>query len=146
MKQKFLNSKELKPIKKYLAEQFGYEEKLNYVFSISEKGNLYVINESVKEIDLERLHTHIIGIYFGEWKRGELRLSIEGSQIIGPKATKNILEVDSKIEKMWMYGLDIPSPELPGFIIVKGRGFLGSGRYKEGHILNHVPKGRRIHE
>ena len=133
-------------MKKYLLDQYGFSEKLDYIFSISEKGNVYIVNHSVKDIDLNELHTHIVGIYFGEWKRGELRLSIEGSQLVGPHSTKNILIVDSKVEKMWMYGLDIPCSGLSGFVMVKGRDFLGSGRLKEGKILNHVPKGRRIHE
>lgn len=147
MKQKFLNSKELKPIRKFLSEQFGFEEKLHYVFSITEKGDVYIINESMKEIDLSLLRTHTIGIYFGEWKKGQFRPSIEGSQIIGSQCTKNVYGVDEKLEKMWMYGLDIPHKgKTEGFVLVKGRDFLGSGRVKEDKVLNHVPKGRRIHE
>lgn len=151
LKLTYLNSKELKKIKKILLEQYSIKEKLDYVFYITQNNDLYIINNAMREINIEKLRINTIGIYVGELKDDELRLSIEGSQIIGKLAKKNIYEIDSKLARMWMYGLDIPCKENYGktLVIIKNKengDFLGSGRYKEGKILNHVPKGRRIHE
>jgi len=130
-------------------DQFGIEETLPYVLMLSEKDDLYAVSEEIKDIDLEHLRTHTIGIYVGQVKKGVFRPSIEGSTILGPLATKNVLNVDLKIQRMWMYGLDIPCADgtVEGFVIIKsGNNWCGSGWKKEGNILNHVPKGRRIHE
>lgn len=148
MELKVLNSRELKELRKTIEKQYGIKEKLNYVFLLSGKDDVYIINDSVKNFDLDSVRINTIGIYIGENRFDTFRPSIEGSQIFGPLAIKNVLEVDAKIAKMWMYGLDIPCKEkLEGYVIIKsGTDYLGSGKYKEGKILNHVPKGRRIHE
>jgi len=152
LEQTYLNSKELKKVKKIFLEQYGIEEKLDYVFYMSQNNDIYVINNDMRETSVEKLRVNMIGIYVGELKGEEIRLSIEGSQIIGKLAKKNVYEVDSKLAKMWMYGLDIPCKDIDfgkTLVIIKNKennDFLGSGRYKEGKILNHVPKGRRIHE
>ncbi|MBT3262233.1 hypothetical protein HN592_06075 [Candidatus Woesearchaeota archaeon] len=161
MELKILNSRELKELRKIIEKQYGITEKLDYVFLLSGKDDVYVINDSVKNLDLDSIKINTIGIYIGENKFDTFRPSIEGSQIFGPLAKKNILEVDYKVMKMWMYGLDIPcKEELEGYVMIKsGTDYIGSGKYKEcaqkseisgtttsGKILNHVPKGRRIHE
>jgi NOL1/NOP2/fmu family ribosome biogenesis protein len=145
---KFLNSKELKHLRGLLEKCYGAGEKLDYVFMLSENGGIYFASDSIKLAPRAQLHIHSVGIYFGELKNEEVRLSIEGSQAVGPIAGKNVLAVDSRVAKMWMYGMDIPSIALfDGWVIVRcGNDFLGCGRYKEGRILNHVPKERRIHE
>lgn len=146
MKLTFFNSKRNKEFYKVLEEQFGTSEKLPLILAISDNDDVYASCEDVKKVALSDLHLHTSGMYIGEFRKDGFRPSIEGSAII--PATKNILEVNSKIARMWMYGLDIPcSEDVSGWVIIKcGRDFLGSGRYKEGKILNHVPKGRRIHE
>ncbi len=149
MNLQFLNAKDLKPIRAMLEKQYGITEKLPYVFLLSEKDDLYVVSEEVKDIDLEHLRTHTIGIYVGEIKKGRLRPSIEGSALFGPLAKKNVFHIDKKVEKMWMYGLDIPCSDdtVEGFVLIKSENdWCGSGWKKDDKVLNHVPKGRRIHE
>lgn len=95
-KLKILNNKEIKGILKLLDNQFGFKEKFDYVFLMSSKNKIYLVNKNIGEIDIEKLRIDAIGLYFGELNHGELRLSIEGSQIIGKKASKNIVELDKK--------------------------------------------------
>ncbi|MBW3020958.1 hypothetical protein KY334_06695, partial [Candidatus Woesearchaeota archaeon] len=141
-----------KEIKSILLENFGIDEGLDFVFYITPNNNLYMMNNDMRDFDLEDKRVNTIGIYVGELKHKEIRLSIEGSYFFGKLATKNVYEVDSKLAKMWMYGLDIPCKDQDfenSLVIVKNKengDYMGSGRYKEGKILNHVPKGRRIHE
>jgi NOL1/NOP2/fmu family ribosome biogenesis protein len=76
----------------------------------------------------------------------ELRLSIEGSQIIGKVAKRNVLELDDDLAKKWMSGEDFEiKTELNGFVIIKNRvDFLGCGRVAKGKLFNYVPKERRV--
>ena len=143
---KILNNKEIKGILKLLKYQFGFKEKFNYVFLMSSKNKIYLVNKNIGEIDLEKIRIDAIGLYFGELNHGELRLSIEGSQMIGKKANKNIVELDKKESELWSMGNDIDKGlDVSGFVILKHKkDFIGCGKYKEEKIFNYVPKERRL--
>ncbi|MDP6265579.1 MAG: hypothetical protein QGI00_05705, partial [Candidatus Marinimicrobia bacterium] len=89
-----------------------------------------------------------IGMYFCETRNDKIRLSIEGSQIVGPKAMKNIVEINSLQVKQWMKGEDLEienKGDYNGFVIIKhNNDFLGTGKYKDGKVLNYVGKSRRV--
>ena len=142
----FLTTKELKPILALLKEQWGYEEKLEYAFVLTDKERIYIVNRSIDALDLTKLRINSVGLYFAEFRNNELRLSIEGSQIIGPKATKNVVELDNAELKQWLRGEDLEKQNgAQGFVIIKhGNDYLGCGKCKEGKILNFVPKARRL--
>ena len=80
-------------------------------------------------------------------KNGELRLSIEGSQLIGKAAKKNVVEISDCQVKKWLFGNDIEiGTACEGFVIVRNKNdFLGTGKIKDGVLLNFIPKTRRIH-
>ncbi len=143
---KILNNKEIKKILQILEAQFGFKEKLDYVFLMNQRNRLYIINKDLAKINLEKLRIDSIGLYFGEYKREEVRLSIEGSQMIGKKATKNVIELNDKEAEEWLTGQDITKEfKSLGFVILKHKkDILGCGRYKQGVILNYVPKERRL--
>jgi len=143
---KILNSKETKRILKLLQQQFGFEEKLDFVFLVNNKDRVYVVNRDIEKVELEKLRINALGLYFGTFINGELRLSIEGSQLIGSKAKKNILDIDDKEFEMWLKGEDFEvSNKLKGFVIVKHKNdFVGCGKIKDGTLLNYVPKARRL--
>ena len=142
----FLTTKELKPILALLKEQWGYEEKLEYAFVLTDKERIYIVNRSIDALDLTKLRINSVGLYFAEFRNNELRLSIEGSQLIGPKATKNVVELDNAELKQWLRGEDLEKQNgAQGFVIIKhGNDYLGCGKCKEGKILNFVPKARRL--
>ena len=86
-------------------------------------------------------------MYFCDLENG-IRLSIEGSQIIGPKATKNVVEINDEQVKQWLKGEDLEIEDknnYSGFVIIKNKNdFLGTGKIKDNKILNYVNKGRRV--
>ena len=144
--QKVLNSKEIKVILNWLKEQYGINElKIDNVFLKSTKDKIYLSTKKIAELDAKNLRINLIGMYFAKEDNG-VRLSIEGSQIIGPKATKNIVELNEEQIKQWMRGEGIEiKGDFKGFVIIKhNNDFYGVGNYKEGKILNYVPKDRRI--
>jgi len=147
MEGKFLNKKEIKPILHQLEKQFGFTEELPYVFFKNNKHKVLIINKELSQIDMIKLRINSLGLYFGEiMDSREIRLSIEGSQIVGQTATKNVVAVDENTAKQWMYGQDIEGQyDATGFVILKyGNYYIGCGRCKDGKISNHVPKNRRI--
>ena len=145
-KLKILNKKEIQNILNILDKQFGYKDTLDYVFLQSEKNKVYVVNKDIDKIDLSKLRVNSYGLYILELRNNEIRLSIDGSQLIGPKATKNVLELDNKTARDWLKGIDIDyDGGLKGFVIIKNeKDFLGCGKAVEGKVLNYVPKIRRL--
>ncbi len=145
-KLKILNKKEIKKLLAMIEKQWGFKDELDYAFLESEKGKIYIANKEIFDLDLSKVNVNSYGLYFAEIRNG-IRLSIEGSQIIGKKAAKNIVELNDKEAKEWMSGVDIDKKvDAEGFIILKhGSDFLGTGKITaDGRILNFVPKTRRI--
>ena len=143
---KILNSKEIKEIFKLIEAQWGAKLKLDYAFLKNSKNRIFIINKDISKIDLEKLRINSIGMYFCEIDKIGIRLSIEGSQIIGPKASKNIAEINEEQTKQWFKGEDLDINEnYSGFVIVKhNNDFLGTGKYRDGKVLNYVGKSRRV--
>jgi len=148
MPAKPLNSKEVKEIIRQIKEQWDAKDiDLNYSFFLSGKDKVYIINKEIVNYEMGNLRINSIGLYFGELVDDSLRLSIEGSQIVGKFARKNVVEVDSEIARKWLKGeqIEIDGKELKGFVIIRHQNdFLGSGKFSQGKILNYVPKTRRI--
>ncbi len=146
MKLKILNKKEIKKIFSLIKKQWGADLKFEHAFLKDNKGKLYLINCDISRIDLNKLRVNSIGMYFGLAYGGEIRLSIEGSQMIGPFAKKNVVKLDKKKAKRWLAGEDIDySGKEKGFVIIKSSNdFFGTGKIKENKILNFIPKPRRL--
>ncbi len=144
---KILASKERKQFVALINKQWGSEFKPDYAFLLSEKEKMYVIHPDVSKVDLSLFRISSFGLYFAEYKRGELRLSIDGSQIIGPLAAKNVVEMNDAEMLDWIRGKDLEKKgDWSGFVIMKhGTDFFGTGKYTvDGRILNFVPKSRRL--
>ena len=141
-----MNAKQVKEVLANLKERFGFEGKLDYVFLLSNKERLYVVNPEVASVPLEKLRINTLGMYFGEWKRNEARMSIEGSQLIGPHCAKNVLELDDAQTKEWLKGYDVAYVYADrGYLLVKhGPDFLGCARALDDKLQNFVPKNRRV--
>jgi len=141
-----LSGRDLKPILNLIKEQWGAEIDVPWAWYQSTKNDLFVVSKDITKIDARKLRINSVGLYIGEFKNWEIRLSIEGSQLIGPHATKNVVELDAKEMRLWLKGEEL-AKEIPnkGFVLMKhGTDFFGSGKFKEGRILNFVPKARRL--
>jgi NOL1/NOP2/fmu family ribosome biogenesis protein len=144
---RFINSKERKELLARVVERWGSELSEDYVFLMNTKNKVFVVSRDVERVDLEKIRVNNIGLYFGEvTERDELRLSIEGSSIVGRKAKKNVLEVSAEQARRWFAGEDLEvTDERAGFMIVRsGENILGCGKLTGKRLLNFVPKARRI--
>ena len=146
-----LPSKEATQFLKSIKEQWGADfSKLRETHALfrSPKDKIYLAHKDVAKVDWSRFRIQSIGLYIADVKGGQLRLSIEGSQLIGPKATKNVVDIDKDELLLWLQGKDLEKAgDWSNFVIIRyNKDYCGSGKYKEGMILNFVPKTRRVKE
>lgn len=142
----FLNSKEKKNLLKDIESSWGAVLDSDYVY-IRSKDNIYITTSDISKIPFENLRVNSIGVYFAEYTLNKLRLSIEGSQIVGPKAKKNVIELTKEEITLWLNGHDIETKESEraGFVLISYQNnFFASGKIKNNKILNYLPKTRRI--
>ncbi len=140
-----LNKKQIKVILYLLEKQFGFKGDLDYVFLQNKERKIFIVNKEIENLNLDKLRINSVGLYFGKLEKDGLRLSIEGSQMIGRKAYKNVVEINEKQVKEWLSGQDLTIKNYSGFVLIKYKNnLLGCGKAKEGKILNFVSKVRRI--
>lgn len=145
-----LNSKAIKELVKLLQQQWGYDAKLECGF-LQKENDIFLITKDVDKIALGELNVNSLGLYFAELRHEQLRLSIEGSQIIGKTAKKNVLEISDAQMRQWLKGENLDAPDGSStcddnaYLIIKhDTDFFGCGRIKDGKLLNFVPKARRL--
>jgi NOL1/NOP2/fmu family ribosome biogenesis protein len=151
---KILNSRETKNILEKLEEQYGYNAtrtELEYIMLMNKDNRIYLVSRNIERLPYDKLKIDSIGMYFGELYKESLRLSIEGSQMIGPESTKNVVELNHEQMIEWIKGVDLEFEDTGRhFVITKytntdGRqDFLGCGKYKDGKLMNFVSKSRRL--
>lgn len=145
---KILNKKESERILDKINEQFGIKNiESNYIILQKKDGKIFLINNFFGKIDYSTLRINELGLYVARFDK-EIRLTIEGSQIFGKHATKNVYEVNENDANSWMEGNDIEcSKEFKGFVIIKYKdNYLGSGKCKNNKLLNYIPQERRIRQ
>ncbi len=159
MKGEFLNKKRLKKINEKLKEYYNSTFNLEEYFFILRNKDLYIISRDLLLLEeFESLKDVSSGLYVGElYEDNFLRLSVEGSQILGEKADKNVLELDGCEWKQWMMKLNVKSEKFKrykkAFYIVKHKNkttkkydFFGVGLLKEDTLYNYIPKNRAVKE
>ena len=148
-KDKILNSKEKKQIFKIMKEQWDTDTDIlrNFAFIKKPSGKIFISNIEAASLEQELdLKVYSIGNYFAKEEKESLRMSIEGSQIIGPNSKKNVIDLSKEQIEEWIMGNNVTIPKnFKGYCLVKNlNDFFGCGIAKEGTLLNHIPKTRRI--
>ena len=143
---KILNKKEIKHVLEMIKKQWGCDFKEDYAFLQNKDGKVFIVNKDIAKIDFKKIRINSVGLYFAEVRNNEIRLSIEGSQIMGPKAKENIIELNEKEAREWLKGNDMEKEnDANGFVIIKcDNDYLGTGKARDNKILNFVPKTRRL--
>lgn len=148
----FLKAEDVKQLEKIVKINYGTVidlERFLILKNFEEK--IWIASKDVLKIDLSKLRINSIGLYLGKLKRNEkIHLSLEGSQIVGKNANKNIVILDELSTKKFMQGLDVkPQKEIDceynNFVIVwSGNEIIGSSLLTEVKLKNLIPKSRRI--
>ncbi len=148
---KILNQKEKAEIEKKLHEQFGIDSVPGIIIMRGQE-RLFLFSGSFSEEEIKKLEncTFIerMGVYFAKIVGDDLRLSIEGTQILKEQISKNIFSLDSSQAEEWMKGHELPiKTGSRGFLIMThGEDFLGTGKASDIKIGNFIPKNRRLRE
>lgn len=142
-----LNSKERKLIRKQLEKDFEINTLPEKVyFCINEKDNVYIANKELFDIDRFSLRASSFGLRFGSYDEHGFLLSVEGTQLVGEQATKNIIELNEEEKEAWTMGeelsIDTSTMENQIILIKHGKKFFGSAKAKKGKIKNTLPKAR----
>lgn len=149
MQNRFLNNKEIKLIRKLFLKEYGYFWPEDYIYVLSEQNRLSLINKDIIKVDLKKLRIDRIGLYAAEIKNNQVRLSKEGAQLLVQEAEKNkvkiknILELTKDEVKEYFQGNDLVKNlgEQSKLMILQYQdNTIGCARYKEGKILNFLPK------
>lgn len=148
---KFLNKSEKEKLVRQLNEQFGIKE-IPWEIARLGKERIILFSGKVSEKEIQILDRFAriegVGVYFAkiDEKTNDLRLSIEGTQLLKNQITKNIFELDEKQAEEWMMGQDLNiATGKKGFYIIKFKDdFLGTGKISENKISNFIPKSRRL--
>jgi len=150
MQAKKMSESEKKELKRIVEKNYGTKiDFLHFNCYINKRNEIYLVSKLVDERLVEI--ASYSGLYFGKLKRNEkIQLSVEGSQMVGKKATKNIAIVDDENVSRFMEGLEckwieLLNCELNNFVLIKnGNDFFGTGILREDKIESLVPKARRI--
>lgn len=153
---KFLNSKERKEFFKSLEKTYGFSGELEGNLMLSPKEQkVYLFSGagllepgSDKELRIDRA-----GLYIARHLSNGIQLNVEGSQLIGPRSTKHMLEIDEDHLEPWVKGqdFDLSAAESEriggesGIYMVKFKDdFMGSAIIKEGKVKNQLSKIRWV--
>ncbi|MBN2459530.1 hypothetical protein JXB28_04570 [Candidatus Woesearchaeota archaeon] len=151
----FLNTREHKKIVDMLERIYGFTGKLDGVLIKNLKQKLYLLTRQLDLIGLDeekQLRIDKAGLYIGAVVPDGIRLSLEGCQIVGPHAKKNILSIDDAHLEPWAKGEDLELSEQEkaqaqesGYYIIKhGKDFLGCAKIRNAVAHNLVSKSRRL--
>lgn len=150
---KILNSSEKNEVEKKLNKQFGIDE-ISQDIVMHGKNKMFLFSGTLRKKEIKLLEKAVfierMGVYFGkeDERTGDIRLSIEGSQIFKSQINKNVFEINDDQTQEWMKGNELRiKTGKRGFLILKNKGdFLGTGKASEEKIGNFIPKSRRLRE
>ena len=141
---KALNSKEKKVLFKLINSQWDCDFSSDEIFYRSSKDKVYLLSDFDSEL-VDTVKIDRLGVYFGTFMNSGFRLSIEGSQIIGLVAKKNVLVLSNKQFSDWFAGEDLNIEGSNGIHIIKNKNdFFGCGILKNNNLHNYITKSRRI--
>ena len=120
----------------YLLLQFGKEKIRLYSGSLSK--------EELITLD-KKSRVENIGLYFAKQEKEEIRLTLDGLQLLKGQITKNTLPLNNQQAEDWLKGNDLDIKSDRTFKILKNNEeLIGCGKSTGEKITNFVPKERRI--
>jgi NOL1/NOP2/fmu family ribosome biogenesis protein len=151
-----LNTREKKKIVDDLKELYGFSGTIEGALLINTQQKIFLITPDIAKISRDQdkeLRLDAAGLYIGRIEVNGIRLSMEGSQLIGPYSKKHVLEIDEEHLEHWVKGEDFELSEKEqkktdnedGFFIIKfGSDYMGCGQIKNNNMRSLVSKERRL--
>jgi NOL1/NOP2/fmu family ribosome biogenesis protein len=140
-----MNTKDRKGLEQAVLSQFGVEELPDQEYVVSNKDKVYMVSKGLRVTKWDSLRIDRVGVYIGKWYADGFRPSVEGANMLGPRATQNVVELGKQGLMGWFKGRDVDTMyDDSRFVIVKyGEDWLGGAKMQEGTLLNGVSKARK---
>jgi NOL1/NOP2/fmu family ribosome biogenesis protein len=150
-KLKILNTREVKKLKELLNQQFGYAFQEDYAYLENEnKFKIYLVTKDISKIDINSLRIDRYGLYLGERKGEQFRLSMEGTQLLAQEASENEVKLNNVIDlneeelRDYFQGLGLDKLDLVDenklILLRYKKDIFGCAKLKGGKIINFLPK------
>jgi len=148
---KLLNPSEKKYLLERLRIQHGVEDAFKDLILIKTgQGRIRAATRETFEVAGKLRRVQQLGLYVAKISKGDVVLSIEGTQLLNGAIRKNVIELDERSAEDWMKASPITGPQKYGskYVVAKcGELYLGSGRFsRDGKIYPQIAKWRRIPE
>lgn len=149
---KWLSAVEVRTINSMIEKQCGISFPSSFLYYLNEKEKLFLVNADFKKVDERKLIIDRVGLYVGEVKEKEVRLSKEGAQFLGQLARvngvvlKNTFELSGDLLKIYFSGEDLDvdlGVESKMVFVLFDSQVIGYAKYKEGVLHNYHPKQHR---
>ena len=146
---KILTEQEKKKIEKKLHEQFGVKELNGKILKLGEE-KLFFFTGQIDEEEIRKIEQSApiekVGVYFAKLINEEIKLTIEGTQLLKEQITKGIFQINDSQAEEWMMGRELNLKSgLKGFVVMKNNDdYLGCGKASQEKITNFIPKSRRL--
>lgn len=129
-----------------LKKQFGIPKLTGYRFLKSGQKRIRLISEAAFNLLSKLPYTGTTGLYIGEYSPNAFRLSMDGAQLLGHRATKQKVKLTDAQAQQWLQGESINYEDKQrGYVIVAYNNIiLGCGSLSKGLLRSFVPKIRRL--
>ncbi len=144
---KRIKSSLLKRLRTTIKDIYGFDLPKDWVFYTRNNKKIWLTNQDVDNLEKKNLNIETIGIYFCYIDENTLRLSPEGAQLVGEKATKNVLDISLEDANKIIRGFDIEvknNLDATYVILRSPLGIIGVGKNHKTKILCQIRKNRRI--
>jgi NOL1/NOP2/fmu family ribosome biogenesis protein len=150
MQAKKMSEDEVEALKRIIEKNYGCKVDFSsYDCYITKRNEVFLARKNLEEKLVKK--ASYFGFYFGKLKRNEkIQLSVEGSQLVGKNANKNIAILNDENISRFMEGLEckweiLINCETNNFVLIKHvKDFFGCGILRENKIESLIPKARRI--
>ena len=146
---KILSEQEKRKIENQLHAQFGIKELPGKIVMRGEE-RLFFFTGEIDEDGIRKLEQSApiekVGVYFAKLINEEIKLTIEGTQLLKEHITKGIFQINDSQAEEWMMGRELNLKSgLKGFVVMKNNDdYLGCGKASQEKITNFIPKSRRL--
>ncbi len=146
---KILSKKEIEELEKLIEKNYGVKISLRDYLVFTSKEKIWIATKECAKIFSLNILINSAGLNFGKIRKGKIHLTIEGSQIVGRYASKNVVFINKNSAEKFLKGSDVKAEkeincEYGNFVIVKSEDeILGSSLFLKDKIKNLIPKSRR---
>ncbi|MCD6536858.1 MAG: hypothetical protein J7K49_07510 [Thaumarchaeota archaeon] len=144
-----LDAGERKYFELRLKRQYGVDKAFEDLILIKAgQGRVRAVTKEAFEIAKRLKKVQQVGVYVAKISKGDVILSIEGSQMLNGKITKNVIDLDEESAERWMKAEVMPAQgKWEGKYLVGRCGdlYLGSSRItRDGKLYPQIAKWRRV--